>query len=158
MTKLLIDRSLCLSDAESFSRECRAVKACLTGLSRCYPEFDKWYAHKVLPGLESGERAIIVRKVEDEIAGVAIVKRTESETKLCCLRIAARFQGVGIGIRLFKDAFDILETERPLLSIADSRRQCFERPFEYFGFSLWAVYPKLYRPKSVELSFNGLLS
>lgn len=48
----------------------------LSDLSKDYPDFVKWYTDKIIPGIEKGEREIIVRHQSGRVLGIAILKDT----------------------------------------------------------------------------------
>lgn len=122
-----------------------------------YPEFFVWFEGKVLPGLFNAERSILIEERNNEIAGFAILKHTYSESKICTLRVRDTYENSGIGIKLFEQSFDLLETSSPLLSVSDEMYPKFNKIFKYFGFSHEETYPEIYRPNVAELSFNGAL-
>ncbi|WP_342051589.1 MULTISPECIES: GNAT family N-acetyltransferase [unclassified Cupriavidus] len=154
---LVLDQGLFVSDPDQYRLLLASARKQLGDLSDYYPEFDKWYNQKVLPGIQSGERSIILTYSSQALSGLAIVKRTDTEKKLCCLRVVPGFQGSGSGLKLFEKAFDILETTSPLLSVAEERLSVFEKLFDYYGFELARHYRDIYRPQKSEFSFNGLL-
>lgn len=158
MSVVTVDKALLESDPERFHHESALAFRHLCHLSSYYPNFDKWYRGKVIPGISIGERKIIFRYVSGELGGIAIVKLTPEERKLCCLRILPQFQGTGIGIRLFSDSFSALQTEVPLLSVSEEHAIRFSPIFSHFGFELSARYTHLYRRNRTELSYNGLLT
>ena len=122
-----------------------------------YPEFNIWFEKKVLPGLMTGERTIIVENRDNEVAGFAILKHTNDESKICTLRIRDAYENKGLGIKLFERSFNILETTTPLLSVSDEIYPMYQRIFKYFNFLHEATYYEKYRPRINEFSFNGLL-
>lgn len=126
-------------------------------LRASYPQFDRWLACKVLPGLFAGERTVLIEERESNAVGLMILKHTDNEKKLCTLRVRPHFECRGLGIRLFQIAFEILGTERPLLSVSEASMPKFERLFQHFGFAQEAIYEERYLPKIDEFSFNGLL-
>ncbi len=156
MESAVIDHDLALRDPERFVALGAMAKSELIAVSALYPGFVQWYESKVEPGLLSGERKILIRASGRRLAGLAVLKLTQ-ERKLCCLRVLPAFEGSGIGVRLFRDAFEILGTEHPLLSVSNERLPVFERIFDYFGFRVGAEYVDLYRQDSLEYSFNGTL-
>lgn len=129
----------------------------LYSLSSFYPDFYNWYESKVKDGIISGERKILLATRERQIAGIAIVKDTKLEKKLCCLRVSKKFQGSGVGILLFERSFETLGTNKPLLSISNQNIEQFNKIFRYFGFHHENSYQDLYRKNNIELSFNGFL-
>ncbi|MDR5759753.1 GNAT family N-acetyltransferase [Caballeronia sp. LZ035] len=122
-----------------------------------YPQFDDWFATKVIPGIRNGERTMLIERRDELTVGLLIVKHTMLEKKLCTLRIRPNFESKGLGVRLFQTAFDLLETEQPLLSVSSLAAPKFERLFGYFGFAQEAVYAGRYLPNVDEYSYNGLL-
>lgn len=130
----------------------------LNELSAYYPDFVKWLSIKVIPGLYNGERKILLHQSNNKLAGIAIIKDTIFEKKLCCLRVLPEFQGTGIGLKLFERSFEELNTNKPLLSIAEEQKQTFRKLFEHYGFELAEIYEDYYRPKKKEFSFNGLIT
>lgn len=129
----------------------------LNEMSFYYPEFYNWLTNKVLPGLMTGERSIILEHRQHQLAGVSILKDTIDEKKLCCLRVLPAFQGKGVGIKLFDRTFEELVTESPLLSISEETAPKFQKILNYYGFKVEEEYPDYYRPSKTEYSFNGIL-
>lgn len=122
-----------------------------------YPEFDEWISKKVIPGIYEGSRTVVIERRSDVVSGFLIVKHTAKEKKVCTLRVRPQFENLGLGVRLFELAFDLLGTDKPLLSVSDISKQKFSRIFEHFGFAHEATYRGLYIPSREEHSFNGLL-
>src|SRR5258706_8307409 len=148
MRSLLVDQSLSRTDPQRFVAYSDMAFDTLVHLSAFYPGFEQWYRRKVAPGLITGERAVLMRFVEGKLGGIAIVKDTDSEKKLCCLRVMPHLQGSGLGLRLFEDSFEVLQSEKPLLSVAEEQLPLFSRVFDHFGFEVVRRYPELYRPRS----------
>lgn len=142
----LVEQSLChiCSDAEF--------------LRSSYPRFDQWFTSKVLPGIYTGERSLLIETRGETVVGLLILKHTAFEKKLCTLRVRSEFESRGLGVRLFEAAFERLGTERPLLSVSESTLPKFARLFEHFGFAQAAAYRGLYRPRIQEFAYNGLLN
>ena len=80
-----------------------------------YPGFNTWYDNLFTENkeLKSGREIIICEK-EYSIAGIAILKSTEEEQKICTLRVAKRYQRQGIGKRLMELSFEWLQNDKPL--------------------------------------------
>lgn len=156
LTKTINRISLTL-DAESAGGCMADVVSHVSILRDCYPEFDLWLEGKVVPGLFSGDRAMLVEYRRGQLAGFAIVKDDGIEKKLCCLRVLDGFQNTGLGLRLFDRAFDELNTEKPLLSVAEERLEAFQKIFDYYGFEFSQEYRGRYRVGRTEYAFNGIL-
>ncbi|MGJ7550374.1 GNAT family N-acetyltransferase [Pseudomonas alloputida] len=153
----IIDRDFIIANPESFPQIGDFIRTSLFGLSGYYPLFDQWLESKVLPGILSGERCILMEYYRRRFSGLAIIKDDGIEQKLCCLRVMPEFQGSGTGLRLFERAFEHLENDMPLLSIAEEQRGTFKKLFSHYGFELAKEYKSYYRPLKDELSFNGLI-
>jgi GNAT superfamily N-acetyltransferase len=153
----LIDRKYLGSNPDAFQNLLPRIFDHLSELSGYYPGFDEWLEKKVLPGLMSGERSILLEYRRGDLSGLAIVKDDESEQKLCCLRVLPPYQGTGVGLKLFERSFEVLNNDSPLLSIAEEQLVVFRKIFQYYGFEFAKIYPDYYRPFKAELSFNGLI-
>lgn len=136
--------------------DCFLIKT-LGDLRLFYPEFNSWISKVVIPGLIRGERSIILEYRGEDLAGLAILKDSLVEKKLCCLQVMPKFQGLGIGLTLFEKSFELLNTKTPLLSISEEQNDNFSKIFKYYGFEIGGNYHQYYRPLKNELSFNGLL-
>lgn len=121
-----------------------------------YPEYREWYFNKVVPGLNALERDIILVLNECEILGVSIIKDS-NEKKICTFRIDEKYQRQGIGKLLFEKSFEILNCEKPIITIPGARVNEFNRIFKYFNFKLEGKYVNYYRHNSFELAYNGIL-
>ena len=135
----------------------RAISDDVAFLRDSYPGFDEWLLSKVIPGIYAGERTAVVEMRGSAVAGLLIVKHSDGEKKLCTLRVRPNFECRGLGVRLFETAFDLLGTDRPLLSVSEPSMPKFLRLFMHFGFSKEAVYGGRYLPHVNELSYNGHL-
>lgn len=157
MTKLVLNRSSFLTDSEASRLVLSEVFSASLDLSASYPNFHEWMTGKVIPGLLAGERSIVVEYRNLDLAGFAILKDTDFEQKLCCLRVMPNYQRSPIAIKLFESAFDLLENEKPLLSVSEEKLSSFSRIFKYFNFEKTFEYQDYYLKNLCEISFNGVL-
>lgn len=155
--KLIFSRSTVTAQPELMFEFLTAVNEDVEFLRENYPRFDEWFFRKVIPGIYRGERTAIIEQRDSVVAGLLIVKHSAVEKKLCTLRVRPHFESKGLGVRLFESAFDLLGTERPLLSVAQTAVPKFSRLFSHFGFAQEGVYNSLYLPEVNEFSYNGLL-
>ncbi|MCS3841098.1 GNAT superfamily N-acetyltransferase [Pseudomonas sp. JAI111] len=153
----LIDRDFLLRNPDAYTTTLPILIQHLQELSGFYPEFNTWLYQKMIPGIVTGERSILLEHRRGTLSGLAIVKNNEVEQKLCCLRVLPAFQGTGVGLRLFERTFELLNNDRPLLSVAEEQIEVFRKLFAYYGFELEKKYNGYYRPLKDELSFNGLI-
>jgi len=125
----------------------------LSGASSLYPGFHNWFFNRVVPGIELGERQLLIEGRNNHVAGIAIVK-TGCEKKLCTLRVSEQFQNKGLGIKLFESCFEALDTCKPLLTVSEEKFPEFQRIFDYYGFEITSVRKDLYRKGKNEFFFN----
>lgn len=129
----------------------------ISHLERYYPNFSDWYFNKVVNGLVNGSRRFIIELRDGKFAGVAILKDTEDEKKICTISISEEYKSKGLGYRLFEKSMRLLNTDKPLASISEERLPDFEKIFQHLNYEYSAEYHGLYLPQKSELSFNGLL-
>lgn len=126
-------------------------------LEQHYPEFASWFHNKITHGVISGERSVIFEERNGIIVGFTILKHTSKEKKICTLRVTEDYQNKGLGVKLFDKSFDLLETEKPLLSVSETMLPDFNKMFNYFGFKEEQEYKGIYIPNVYEISYNGEL-
>lgn len=157
MSPLSVTHRMFHSDPERFDQLVKSTRDHLIHLSSFYPSFAHWYDQKVVQGLRQGHRTLVLRYIDGRLGGIAITKDDGQEKKLCCLRVLPHWNGSGLGLRLFDDSFEVLATEKPLLSVSDEQLLKFHRIFTHFGFVHGERYDDLYRVGCVEHSYNGQL-
>lgn len=155
--KVFISHATVASDPERMNQFVQAMLDDMVHLRESYPGFDEWLLGRVIPGIYAGERTAVVDLRGPAVAGLLIVKHSATEKKLCTLRVRPDFECKGLGVRLFETAFDLLGTDRPLLSVSEPSINKFSRLFAHFAFSKEAVYGGRYLPHVNEFSYNGLL-
>jgi len=126
-------------------------------LQQPYPDFKKWYFNKVVSGVIDGSRGFILELRDGKMAGVAILKDTVEEKKICTISVAEEFKSKGLGVRLFEKSMRLLDTEKPLATVSENRLPEFEKIFQYLNYEYFAEYRGFYVPQKSEFSFNGVL-
>ena len=132
----------------------REALAFLVPLSADYPGFEDWYLTRVVPGLRNQTRQLVCIERDGRLIGVGIGKKDETESKICTVRIAESHFGRGLGLRVFDALLDWLGTDRPHLTVSESKLPAFERIFEYYKFQMTSAYPGLYVRDAIELAYN----
>jgi len=125
----------------------------LSDAKEYYPNFEGWFFNQVVPEIKTGNRQLLIESRNDQVAGIAIVN-TGYEKKLCTLRVAEQFQNRGLGIRLFERCFEVLETNKPFLTVSEEKLPEFQRVFDYYGFEMTSVKNDIYRKGKKEFYFN----
>lgn len=118
-----------------------------------YPEFRNWFYEKVVPDSLANNRKILIEERDNKIAGIAIVKKVD-EKKLSTLRVMEAYQNRGIGLKLFERAFEVLESDKPFLTVSEEKLPEFDKLFKYYGFKLTSVHSGFYRHGKKEFFFN----
>jgi len=125
----------------------------LSSAKEFYPNFENWYIRKVVPDLYHKRRVIISEIRDDKIAGLAILK-LDDEKKLSTLKVSSEYLNKGIGLKLFEKSFQLLETEKPFLTVSEEKLIEFKKIFNYYDFELTSVHNNLYRKGKKEYFFN----
>lgn len=123
----------------------------------CYPEIFKWYFKRFVPSLVSGKRHIIRYHIGSDVAGIVLLKKEENEKKICTFRVKSKYRSNGIGKRLFGKCMEILNTERPMITVSAEKLCYFKNIFKYYDLKLEQVLEGYYRENSSEYVFNGYL-
>jgi len=118
-----------------------------------YPDFDKWYYNKVIPGLINSDRQILLNVIDEKLAGISIIKNS-SEKKISNIKVTENFKGQKIGYKLFQRSFEALDTDKPLCTVSEEKLPEFKNIFKYYGFKLTSVNEGLYRKGKKEYFFN----
>ena len=133
-----------------------------------YPNFDEWF-DKVLKEIEEDntKREILFFTNIDnyglQIEGIAILKNTEEEKKICYLYIFS-FKDID---NIFEEIYNYLGTETPLLTV---EKEIFENRYKYIlqpvneevrkrrklNFNLTSIVPDKYVKGKTELIFNEI--
>lgn len=133
------------------------VRVFLEDLRFEYPEHEKWYNGMVQELKNKKNRDMVIAYDNKKIIGVSILKKEDAEKKICSIRVAKEYQKIGIGTELVKRSLDILETDKPIITVSQSKKEEFKKIFEFFGFSLETIYNGKYLPCSKEYCYNGIL-
>lgn len=162
MSNYFPDSGTLIVDCESIEEEAlrniaKEIFSKISHLELFYPNFDKWYFSKVVTGLVDGTRSFIIEFRDARFAGIAILKDTEYEKKICTISVREEYKSKGIGFRLFEKSILLLGTDKPLASVSEERFPEFEKLFNRLDFDYSEKYYGLYLPKKSELSFNGFL-
>ena len=107
--------------------------------------------------MKSSDKRRIILAIDGDffhILGVAIIKNTSQEKKICTLRVLREYQGQGIGSILLGRAIKELQDPRPLITVSELQIDIFKPFLEKYGFSLKDKVKSLYRVGKYEYFFN----
>lgn len=126
----------------------------LSNLDAYYPDFEKWYFNKVVPGILNGDNKLLLYSTHGEIQGVGLIKDTD-EKKIQCIRVRPGNENSGIGIKLLDKAIELLENRSPVITVSEEMINQYSRPFvKRYGFKLSDVVKGQYRKGKLEYHFN----
>jgi len=129
------------------------IRKFLSGLTCNYPHFEEWLEH-VLDMTGTDERTIIICEHDKRIAGLAILKNTNDEKKICTIRVAEAYRRQGIGTFLINEARKILHEDYPLLTVSDEHIGVFRKFLSRFGFEQKSQVKSVYQYGHDEFYFN----
>jgi hypothetical protein len=138
----------------------------LKDLEKSYPDFDNWFYKTVAPEVKkrTGEREIIIvlshfgKCVKQILTGIAILKKTPYEKKICAFRVHENYRFQGIGSELFEKCFEFLETRTPVITISSDRMSMFKHHIDKYNFVEKEILKDYYVKGSTEYVYNGILS
>lgn len=130
--------------------------AFLMPLSHDYPDIDRWFRLKVVPGLRTGTRTLVCIERGGVIVGVGIGKHESGERKICTVRVTPSYFGRGVGLRLFDKLLTWLQTDQPHLTVSELKLPAFERIFDRYGFKYSSSHTGLYVSGVTELHYNDV--
>lgn len=123
-----------------------------------YPFFKDWYNKLFIQNYElKSEREILICEHNYTIVGIAILKNSAYEKKICTLRVLPEYQKCGIGKTLISKSLEWLNTDKPLITVHKCKNKEFESLFKYFDFKLEQSNWSYYNLFSTELVYNGEL-
>ncbi|WP_082475477.1 GNAT family N-acetyltransferase [Rhizobium sp. Leaf341] len=132
------------------------VRDLISNFAVYYPGIDRWFTSKVQPGLMSGARKILVDVADNnKLNAIAILKKNDSEKKICTFWVSPTARGRGVGRRLLADSVAWLECATPLLTVPEEELANFKPLLSETGFKLTQFIPGAYRHGSIEYVFNG---
>lgn len=103
-----------------------------------YPEQDRWYYRVNVPRVLSGEGEQTVLLDGDKVIAMMSLK-LNGEKKLCAIRVDENYQKQGISEILFEEAFELLGTDKPLITISESKLLMFDSVIKQYGWNLTRV-------------------
>lgn len=129
----------------------------LYGLEEVYPGFHRWYLAKVVSGIRDGSRLILAETGDQGLSGVAILKRSSSELKLCTLWADQKISTRDTSVNLLERGLEWLGTRRPLFSVPNDILPRMRPLLARMDVSAPRQMPGIYRTGVTEHVFNGSL-
>lgn len=124
-----------------------------------YPYFTEWYNSLFTSwDVLKDNREIILCLNKCDVIGLAILKHSDSENKICTLRVDPRFKGLGIGSQLIEASFDYLNDDKPIITLHANKHHEFSKLLNKYGFELADEQRLVYSLIIPEISYNGALT
>jgi ribosomal protein S18 acetylase RimI-like enzyme len=144
--------SAALVDADSL-----AVFSLIPDFACFYPDIERWFESKVLPGIASGTRRVVVERDASNIVGCLILKKADQERKICTLWVRPDARGAGLGQHLLDSARQWLDCDQPMLTVPQEELDGFLPLLKRNHFQLTQRAANFYRSNRCEYVFNGEL-
>ena len=128
-----------------------------------------WLQNKFFPGLQEGKRGYSFAIDSDSkqivtlkrgimpiytLAGCALLKDEPDEKKLCCLFVDPNYRGQKIASKLVEDSFEVLNTNKPVMTVSQQNLGMLQKLIERYGFELTSVKESVYKPGVKEYYYN----
>lgn len=135
---------------------CAKVHHLTKPISQTYPEQPQWLEEKFFPNLNNGSRKMVLASdITGRLAGVALLKDTAEEKKICCLFVRKDCRGNGISGKLMQKSLEVLGTDKPLLTISDKNYPQLKRLLELHQFKFSYQKKNAYKKNNTEYYFNN---
>ena len=140
-------------------------------IGQTYRGHKKWLDEKFFPGLMdsytrgyafaidpcSQEWARVNKSLptfDGTLVGCSLLKNEPEEKKICCLYVNNQYRKQGIASQLIKDSFELLDTDKPLMTVAENNLEQLTPLIKKFGFELTSVKESVYKQGVKEYYYN----
>jgi ribosomal protein S18 acetylase RimI-like enzyme len=132
----------------------KKIAASLADVSAYYPEFKSWLYFTFRAGIYVGERKILVAHSDGDIAGLALLKNSISEKKICTFYVLPEYRDDGVGRSLMHKSLQTLGHNDIGISVSEERHSELSPLLRSCGFSLDSVLPGRYRNEKSEFFYQ----
>ena len=138
-----------------FAQDAYSATDCLC---QDYPKYFEWYWSKDLPRVFNGTGEIVVCTIDDNIAGIASLKKINTEKKICTFFVVKEYRGQHVATKMLEYIFEYLGTSKPLITITDYKVLSFIPIIKKYNWKLTQITSKgYYNNASCEFVYNGRL-
>lgn len=128
----------------------------ISPISETYPKYNEWLFTKFFPELKTQKRKIIVAYTKKNTPiGVALLKDYNEEKKICSLFVKEDCRGKGIASNLIKKSCEVLNTNKPLLTVSDKNLPMLQKLLDKNGFKFSYKRSGVYQKEDTENYFNN---
>ena len=145
-------------DYYSLDHEClyQGIAKLTQSINNTYPGYTDWLFNKFFPGLKDGSRKMVIAYNDlHKPMGVALLKDTEEEKKICCLFVQEDCRGNGIANKLMKQSCAVLKTSKPTLTVSDTNLPQLQKLLDKNGFTFSYKKKGAYLQNDTENYFNN---
>lgn len=142
------------NDSIIFNKLVEEILKVTLPVKKQYPNYKNWFLNKHIPQVGINRETIIAVS-KNTIVGVANTKCDNSEKKLCTLYIKEGFRFNKIGTTLLNMAFEILGTNKPMITISDDVIFYLRRFINKNNWELSEKLDNFYSYDHNEYVFNG---
>lgn len=125
-------------------------------LRKDYPNHQEWFFNKHLPEVGKNREVFFVR-IYNNVYGVAFVKNTKEEKKICTFYIMEHARNIGIGRALMKTAMQYLQTTKPMITMPGHKVRYFLHFMHMYDWKICQIIDGAYIKDQDEIVFNGVL-
>ena len=148
--------SLARTDKNRFSKLASDSYIATNWIAKDYPKHFEHFWTKYIPGIFSGEREIIGIYNSNELAGLVILKKNDTEAKISTLFIDEKYRNRGLASKLIEESVKFLNTDKPLISIAEYKVDMFISIIKKYNWKLTQVLDsEYYNGRHREFVYNG---
>lgn len=144
-------------DKDNYERLANQIYYLTDHLSSDYPDHYQWFFNKHLPLVGNGEREVLFVRNHENICGIAFLKKTDEENKICTFYVAEHGRNIGIGRNLMKESMEFLGTETPMITMPSDKVQYFLHFVYKYHWQITQIMEDYYVKGNDEVVFNGLL-
>lgn len=138
-----------------FAQDAYSATDCLC---QDYPKYFEWYWSKNFPRVFNGTGEIVVCIIDDNIAGIASLKKINTEKKICTFFVVKEYRGQHVATKMLEYIFEYLGTSKPLITITDYKVLSFAPIIKKYNWKLTQITSKgYYNNASCEFVYNGRL-
>lgn len=147
-----------INNHKLFGKFVQAAYSVTDYICKDYPNHFKWYWTKEIPRVFDGTGEIIICAINNNIAGVAFLKKDDTECKICTFLVVEKYRGRHIATRMLEQAFKYLGTTKPLITISDYKISSFKHIIKKYDWKLTQIMSKgYYNDTYREYVYNGKL-
>lgn len=146
-----------IADKEQYEILANQVYYLTDHLSSDYPKHYEWFFQKHLPFVGNGEREVFFIRKYGNVCGVAFLKNTHEEKKICTFYVAEHGRNMGVGRNLMKASIDFLGTETPMITMTKEKVPHFIHFIKNYNWIITQIVDGYYVKDADEVVFNGQL-